>query len=412
MKIIISHPTSNQNNRAVLNGFLKAKLIYQFKTAIAIFPNTFLFKLSLFGPFKELNRRLFNEDLFPFTSTRPVKEFSRLLFNRLGFFDLTKHEVGAFSVDAVYKDVDKSVAFKLKKAVSHGVKAVYAYEDGACYSFEEAKKHNISCLYDLPIGYWKTARKLLGEEMEKWPEWKATLHGFRDSEIKLKRKDKELALADHIFVASSFTKKTLESYHGKLAPIHVIPYGFPEVIKNRVYAIENRPIKLLFVGGLSQRKGIANMFEAVGNLKEKVELTVVGRKSTENCEALNKALQNHKWITSMPHDQVLKTMQEHDVLLFPSLFEGFGLVITEAMSQGTPVITTDRTAGPDLITHDKNGWIVEAGSTTALQGCIENLINSPNKIIEAGKLAMETARNRPWDTYGVQLAEKIKSLNL
>jgi glycosyltransferase involved in cell wall biosynthesis len=37
----------------------------------------------------------------------------------------------------------------------------------------------------------------------------------------------------------------------------------------------------------------------------------------------------------MPHNEVLKLMRENDVLVFPSLFEGFGLVITEAMSQGT-----------------------------------------------------------------------------
>ena len=100
-------------------------------------------------------------------------------------------------------------------------------------------------------------------------------------------------------------------------------------------------------------------------------------------------------------------MQEHDVLLFPSLFEGFGLVITEAMSQGTPVITTDRTAGPDLIDHGENGWIVEAGSTLALKTCIEQLIEKPETIVKVGKAAIETARKRPWEVYGKELAEAI-----
>ncbi|MCB4799002.1 glycosyltransferase family 4 protein [Neotamlana laminarinivorans] len=337
-------------------------------------------------------------------------ELVRLLSNRLGFNHLTKHEVGKYSVDGVYHHADKLVAKSLKKSAKNGINAIYAYEDGACDSFKAAKDVNIACLYDLPIGYYKTARTLLSEEIEKWPEWKATLHGFKDSPKKLKRKDEELALADHIFVASSFTKKTLEDYAGKLGPIHVIPYGFPKPVENRNYHFNNRPIKLLFVGGLSQRKGIANMFKAVENLQSQVELTVVGRKSTEDCEALNSALQKHRWIPSLPHDQVLKTMREHDVLLFPSLFEGFGLVITEAMSQGTPVITTNRTAGPDLITHGVNGWIVEAGSTKALQNCIADLVQTTNKIKEAGKAALKTASQRPWELYGKELAEKIKSL--
>src|SRR5206468_9345000 len=98
------------------------------------------------------------------------------------------------------------------------------------------------------------------------------------------------------------------------------------------------------------------------------------------------------WIPSLPHQQILKLMHEHDVLVFPSLFEGFGLVITEAMSQGTPVITTERTVGPDIIDHGQNGWIVEAGSTEALQQAIEELIFKPELVAETGLKAIETAR--------------------
>ena len=121
------------------------------------------------------------------------------------------------------------------------------------------------------------------------------------------------------------------------------------------------------------------------------------------------ALARHRWIPSLPHADILRIMQAHDVLVFPSLFEGFGLVITEAMSQGTPVITTDRTAGPDLIEHGRNGWLVEAGSTTALQAAIEELLRRPESIAEAGRAAQETARRRPWAVYGQELAAALKS---
>ena len=97
-------------------------------------------------------------------------------------------------------------------------------------------------------------------------------------------------------------------------------------------------------------------------------------------------------------------MQNADVLLFPSLFEGFGLVITEAMSQGTPVITTDRTIGPDIIRHNENGWIIDAGSTEAIVEAIENILADRRQLIDVGKSAMETARLRPWSRYGEELA--------
>jgi glycosyltransferase involved in cell wall biosynthesis len=216
-------------------------------------------------------------------------------------------------------------------------------------------------------------------------------------------------MADQIIVASSFTAKSLSDYSGKLAPISVIPYGFPSVVENRVYKkLKHRPLKLLFVGGLSQRKGIANLFEAVSYLGDKVSLTVVGRKSVEGCKPLNEALNLHSWIPSLPHAEILQLMREHDVLVFPSLFEGFGLVITEAMSQGTPVITTDRTAGPDIIKHNVNGWLIEAGSTNALKECIENILHNPVMLKEVGLAAIETARNRTWETYGNELAATIR----
>ncbi|HSI68647.1 MAG TPA: glycosyltransferase family 4 protein, partial [Gillisia sp.] len=172
-------------------------------------------------------------------------------------------------------------------------------------------------------------------------------------------------------------------------------------------SVSRNKLKLLFVGGLSQRKGIAELFNSIEALKPYVNLTVVGKKPTNSCAILNENLSRHRWFPTLPHSDILKLMKAHDVLLFPSLFEGFGLVITEAMSQGTPVITTDRTAGPDLIINAENGWLVEAGSAMALQNSIENLLLRPSLIATTGKEAMETARLRPWKVYGRELSRAI-----
>jgi glycosyltransferase involved in cell wall biosynthesis len=230
-----------------------------------------------------------------------------------------------------------------------------------------------------------------------------------DSDEKLAKKDMELQYADRIFVASKFTADTLKRYKGSLAPIEVIPYGFPKVVGERNYDgfTNNRKLRLLFVGRLEQRKGISHLFEAVEKLGRHVELTVVGMKATNDCEILNVSLGKHNYIPSLPHAEILKVMKEHDILLFPSLFEGFGLVITEAMSQGTPVITTERTAGPDLITHNMNGWLVKAGSTDSLVEVLEQILDHPEQVIEAGKLAREAAKLRPWEVYGSELANAV-----
>jgi glycosyltransferase involved in cell wall biosynthesis len=410
MKIVLSHPTSNEVSRYAVNGLLEADALSEFHTAIAVFPGTLLSKISTIKGLQELNRRSFSPSLESFTKTSPWLEMGRQVALKMKLSALTAHESGMFSVDAIYKNLDKAVANSLKSSNRKGITGIYAFEDGALNSFTEAKKQGIKCLYDLPIGYWRAAKRLLALEKERWPEWSATLSGFKDSEEKLQSKDRELLLADQIFVGSNFTKETLKDFPGKLAPVTVIPYGFPEVIAHREYtSTKNRKLKLLFVGGLSQRKGIADLFAVADQLKDDVELTVVGRKTTEECEALNTELTKHNWIPSLPHDQILELMKQYDVLVFPSLFEGFGLVITEAMSQGLPVITTERTIGPNFINNCENGWLIEAGSTNALQRAIEHLLNNPDQVTSAGRAAMQTANNRTWSQYQTELISAIRN---
>jgi glycosyltransferase involved in cell wall biosynthesis len=124
---------------------------------------------------------------------------------------------------------------------------------------------------------------------------------------------------------------------------------------------------------------------------------------------LDQELRRHRWVRTLPHPQILEEMRAHDVLVFPSLFEGFGLVITEAMSQGTPVITTERTAGPDLITHGKDGWLIPAGSTEALIKQLEELIRNPEIVRAVSINARQTAAARPWAIYGRDLLSAVLS---
>ncbi len=411
MKVLISHPTGNSFFRSAATGLLNAGMLAGFRTTVATFPGNVFDRLSTLGPFSEFKRRDYDPILKPFARCWPMYELGRMAANKTGLKSLTRHETGIFSVDGVYRNLDKHIAKSLKGEVEKGADTVYAYEDGALLSFKEAKVLGVNCIYDLPIGYWRSARRLLELERERWPDWSATLTNFKDSETKLEHKDEELRLADSIFVASKFTASTLTDFPGKLAPVKIIPYGFPPVVEQREYRkfSNNTPLRLLFVGGLSQRKGIADLFAAVEAIGSKVELTIVGHKATDDCRVLNEALIKHRWIPSLPHTEVLKLMREHDVLVFPSLFEGFGMVITEAMSQGTPVITTDRTAGPDLITHGENGWLVEAGLTSALQQIIEYILEYPQVIAKAGTAAMETAKRRPWAVYGQEIAHTISN---
>ncbi len=408
-RIIFSHPSGNANSRAVGEGLVNANILESFHTTIATYPSNIFGNLSNLPGMSEFKRRAYATELEKYSHLYPSKELGRLFALKLKFNSLITKELGRFSVDKVYQDLDMRIAKYAKK--NNNYTGIYAYEDGALSSFKIAKEMGKSCYYDLPIGYWRAMRRLLGEEKDKNPDWAMTLGGFEDSQKKLDRKDEELALADRIFVASTFTKKTLEDYPHSLSPIEVIPYGFPTPNFNRQYESfkNNRKLKVLYVGGLSQRKGISYLFDAIKGLEQYIELTVVGRGNIEGCHALKKALSTSKYIPSLPHHEILELMASQDVFIFPSLFEGFGMVITEAMSQGTPVITTDRTCGPDIINNNEDGWLISSGQSLAIKEQLELILENKKLCEDVGRKARLTAMNRTWEQYAKETIQSLVS---
>lgn len=411
MGIIISHPTGNEFSKTLLKEFLNEKILHSYYTTLASFPGTLVYKLSSLKFFSDIRRRSIDKSLQNYVHIYPWKELGRQIAIRTRNKKLIKHETGFFSVDAVYKNLDKNVSKSLPAEKRKGASAIYAYEDGAYYSFSKAKDLNLKCFYDLPIGYWRSMHKFLSIERELNPEWACTLDGLNNSQKKLNNKDNEIKLSDAIFVASSFTLNTLKDFPGTLPDVYVVPYAFPAVAKKSYESFKKpRKLKLLFVGGLSQRKGLSYLFDAVTGLENHINLTILGRVTNQNCKPLIRNLKKYNWISTLPHQEVLRVMQQHDVLIFPSLFEGFGLVITESMSQGTPVITTERTAGLDIIKNNENGWLVKAGSAEALRNNIEKLLLKPNLIEEAGRQAIDTAITRTWKEYGKEIADIVKQI--
>jgi glycosyltransferase involved in cell wall biosynthesis len=103
-------------------------------------------------------------------------------------------------------------------------------------------------------------------------------------------------------------------------------------------------------------------------------------------------------------------MQQHDVLVLPSLFEGFGLVILEAMAQGLPVITTAHTAGPDVISQGVDGFIVPIRSAEAIAARLDQLASTPNLLREMKQAAQDKAKLQRWENYRESLLQMVQDL--
>jgi glycosyltransferase involved in cell wall biosynthesis len=87
------------------------------------------------------------------------------------------------------------------------------------------------------------------------------------------------------------------------------------------------------------------------------------------------------------------------VLVHPSLADGFGYVVAEAMACGRPVIVTENTGAADLVQDGKNGFIVPIRDTDAIHERLEFLQKSPEKCVSMGKAAFEAAQNLTLENF-------------
>lgn len=407
--ILLSHPTANQNVRQTAVALAGADLLAEFWTCVNWRQETWLDRsLGILPRVRnELRRRSFPPELAPLLRTHPAREWGRQLAGQLGWSLLLRDEHAAFSVDAVYLSLDRRVARRL--ATASGLEAVYAYDAGALSTFREAKRRGLKCIYEHPIIYWRKVRELQREEAELRPDWAATLGALADSDAKLARKDEELALADLVVTASSFSKESLAAAPALRAPVRVIPYGTNASARRRLPNESGQRLRVLFVGSLTQAKGLGYLFDAVARLEGVVDFTLIGRRVSATVPAAS-LLEKYRWIPSLAHDELLAEMARHDVLVLPSLHEGFGLVLTEAMSQGLAIITTAHTAGPDLISDGAEGFIVPVRSAAAIEEKLALLAREPERLRAMQAAAARKAATLTWENYRqgiVQVAREV-----
>jgi len=413
MKLILSHPTANNNSRAVAYKLLHENMLYQFYTSIASFRGGLLDKLQHISFLSEIQRRNFEIGLKPHTELWPWLEIGRLLSQKAGLKHLTRNEFGYFSVDSVYKNLDKKVASRLTRAAKNGVNGVYAYEDGALATFTRAKQLNLKCIYDLPIAYWETSKKLMTDEASRLPNWAATLGGgILNSDAKLERKKQELQLADMIVVPSQFVMDSLPAW-AKDKKVVMAPFGTPAI--NTLAGSEKKEskggrLRVLFAGSMSQRKGLGDLFSAVKFLNSPdIELIVMGELQAP-IEFYRKEFNDFTYEPVRPNYKVLELMQTCDVFCLPSIVEGRALVMQEAMSQGLPLIITPNTGGEDLVIEGETGFIVPIRSPEAIAEKLEWFIKNRSRIPEMSNMVKLHAQKYTWENYGDRIVEAINEL--
>ncbi|MDZ7359769.1 MAG: glycosyltransferase family 4 protein [candidate division KSB1 bacterium] len=137
-----------------------------------------------------------------------------------------------------------------------------------------------------------------------------------------------------------------------------------------------------FVGQLDERKGIRVLLAAFARIKSEVpraRLVLVGHGPLR--EMIESEVKRQQWEDAvlLPGflEDVPGVMQAIDVLLLPSLWEGFGIVLIEAMAAGKPAIGTDTSSMPEIIVDGQTGYLVPPGDSEALARRAMELLKNP-----------------------------------
>nr|WP_225930949.1 glycosyltransferase [Pseudomonas siliginis] len=152
------------------------------------------------------------------------------------------------------------------------------------------------------------------------------------------------------------------------------------------------PIHLLFVGRLDYQKGFDVLLKAYAKVnRNDLKLTVVGSAVNEDsveCPPMD-SVEYLPWVTP---SEVQALYQKADALIVPSRWEGFAMVPLEGMAMGLPVIASNCTSLPELVTNEVSGYVFPSGDHQALADVL-TIIQKP-RLLDLGNEGRSIVRER------------------
>lgn len=255
-------------------------------------------------------------------------------------------------------------------------------------SLERARLLGARTLLEHPMSHVDTWMAIVEDECRRFPNGKIAAAQALFPYALVRRMREECHVAERISVLSSYAQKTFLRAGISADRLVTVPMGVdPERFVPRRGGKPQK--RALFVGRLELLKGVPYLLSAFCKLKEG-ELWLAGPVLEEIRPVLDRATAGCTRIRvlgEVPKENLPALYQEVDVLVFPSLNDAFGLVLLEAMASGLPVIATDHSAGADLVTHEKDGFLVPIRHAEAIETYLERLFASEDQRRQMGQEA-------------------------
>jgi glycosyltransferase involved in cell wall biosynthesis len=224
-----------------------------------------------------------------------------------------------------------------------------------------------------------------------------------------------LGRADKLVVLSSywreFYSKRCGVDGGRIIVLHN-PVALPKTVPDRT---QRRQVQLLFLGRLSEHKGAFDLLRAYlalpQPLRERTRLVFAGDGKVEELRAAARvagdSVEVHSWIDTQRRDALL---EQSDVFVLPSYYEGVPMALLEAMAHGMPVITTKVGGIPDIVHDQVEGLLLTPGEHENLVDALTRMIEDRDTRLAFGRNARARAEHFDIDRYSTDLLRLYRQM--
>lgn len=286
------------------------------------------------------------------------------------------------------------------------VDAVIGYGNASVEVFRWAKSRGLTCILDQPTIHPRAQNAITAAEQALHPEFfLERSQPFDDAWID--QQDEELALADKVLVGSRFCAETLLANGCAADKIEVVNYGYDGTLfpGERPVRRGEGPVRFLYVGRIDARKGAAHLLKAFAAVPpDRASLTMVGKLDIP-ATAFAPFAQRVTLAGQLPRAEVVKHFLDAECFVFPSLFEGGGIVLYEALAAGLGIIQTP--AAAVAVEDGRNGLILDRICEESLMRAIEFAAESRGRLREWQSESWRMRQKHGWDVYREHLRKLI-----
>ena len=301
---------------------------------------------------------------------------------------------------------DYIVSRRIEKLAGQ-IDIIHTWPLGARETLKTAAKMGIPTVLERPNANTRFAMEVVQQECERLGITLPADHEHAYDAQKLRKEEEEYALADYLLCPSDFVVKTFldKGYPSEKLVRHL--YGFDE---NVYYPDDKRHdtkrgLTMLFVGVCAVRKGVHYALEAWLQSPACKDGTflIAGEFLPAYADKLASML-SHPSVRVLGHrNDVPELMRKSDILILPSIEEGFGLVIAEAMGSGCVPLASE--ACTEICMHMKTGLVHRVGDIASLKDQITRLHEDRALLGRLRAASLEAAREITWTAVGRKLLQ-------